>query len=80
MFRDDENDLDFDNENEVQRSLKLLWIAPELLRKKEKMVYGTQRGDVYSFAIVAQEIAYRAYPFFVEDQNPEGIVRYFKEF
>ena len=51
----------------------LLWTAPELLRLKERPLYGTQKGDVYSFAILAQQIAYRAQPFFIEDgQNPRG--------
>ena len=56
----------------------LLWSAPELLRVKAQPVYGTQKGDVYSFAILAQQIAYRAQPFFIaEDQNPKGRHRCF---
>ena len=51
----------------------LLWSAPELLRVKAQPVHGTQKGDVYSFAILAQQIAYRAQPFFIaDDQNPRG--------
>jgi len=37
-----------------------------------KPVNGSQKGDVYSFAIIAQEVAYRATPFFTEDPNPIG--------
>ena len=50
----------------------LLWSAPELLRVKAQPVYGTQKGDVYSFAILAQQIAYRAQPFFTEDDCCKG--------
>ena len=67
-------------ENGEQRkdAWRLLWSAPELLRVKAQPVYGTQKGDVYSFAILAQQIAYRAQPFFIgDDQNPKGRHHYF---
>jgi Protein tyrosine and serine/threonine kinase len=44
----------------------LLWTAPEHLRMKEYPRSGTQKGDVYSFAIVVQEIACRAQPYFCD--------------
>jgi len=33
---------------------------------------GTQKADVYSFAIVLQEIIFRAAPFFVDVDPPKG--------
>ena len=44
---------------------KLLWIAPELLRDETSR--GSQKGDVYSFAIVVYEMFRRS-----ETGNPYG--------
>lgn len=41
----------------------LLWTAPEHLREDEFSRTGSQKGDVYSFAILLQEIAQRTAPF-----------------
>ncbi|OQV25922.1 Atrial natriuretic peptide receptor 1 [Hypsibius exemplaris] len=56
-----------------------LWTAPELLRNRSSPS-GTQKGDVYSFAIIAQEIVYRNGPFYLsseQDRNmdPMEIIR-----
>jgi len=46
-----------------------LWTAPEQLYKRhaalntKKAIQGTQPGDIYSFAIILQEILYRALPY-----------------
>lgn len=45
----------------------MFWTAPELLRDLAPPRNGTQKGDVYSFAIILQEILFRAPPFEVMD-------------
>ena len=36
-----------------------LWTAPEILREENKYIPGTQKGDIYAFAIILHEIAER---------------------
>lgn len=43
---------------------EFLWKAPELLRMPVCPPEGTQKGDVYSFGIILQEIALREEPFY----------------
>ena len=52
-----------------------LWTAPELLRLHNPPPGGTQKGDVYSFAIICQEIISRNGVFYVEsmDLSPQGM-------
>ena len=59
---------------EYQKYKKQLWTAPELLRMPEHLRpdCGTKAGDVFSFAIVLQEILYRSMPYFMETLTPEG--------
>ncbi|XP_069101885.1 atrial natriuretic peptide receptor 1-like isoform X3 [Argopecten irradians] len=54
---------------------KQLWTAPELLRMHHRPPEGTQKGDVYSFAIICQEIVYRSGVFYLAnlDLSPEEI-------
>ena len=69
--------VDKDDDNEYAKYRDLLWMAPELLRSNETLPrYGTQKGDVYSYAIILQEIIYRAMPYFLEDISPKGRIFY----
>lgn len=52
-----------------------LWTSPELLKADKFLVHGTQKGDVYSFAIICHEIVLRKGPYWRKDTqlNPEGL-------
>lgn len=52
----------------------MLWTAPELLRleRNERPLSGTQKADIYSFAIILQEIIYRVMPFYFQDISTKG--------
>ena len=53
----------------------LLWTAPELLRLCESVPEdATEKGDVYSFGILLQEILYRNTPFFFGEVSAMGKV------
>jgi len=62
------------------RVVALLWTAPELLREQKRLGYtyvpGTQPGDVYSFAIIVHEIAFRGGPFLVEEEDVSPLGKY----
>uniref|UniRef100_A0AAX7UZU6 Guanylate cyclase n=1 Tax=Astatotilapia calliptera TaxID=8154 RepID=A0AAX7UZU6_ASTCA len=46
---------------------ELLWTAPEILRSGQAGLHGTLPGDVYSFAIIMQEVVVRGPPFCMLD-------------
>ncbi|BFZ26126.1 hypothetical protein BsWGS_29165 [Bradybaena similaris] len=52
-----------------------LWTSPELLRMTYRPAEGTIKGDVYSFAIICQEIVYRNGVFYIQnyDMSPQEI-------
>ncbi|XP_041065791.1 guanylate cyclase 2G [Carcharodon carcharias] len=55
---------------------ELYWTAPELLRLNEYPLNGTQKGDVYSFAIIIRELLYHGDkgPFHDFQINSEEII------
>ncbi|XP_030630820.1 retinal guanylyl cyclase 2-like [Chanos chanos] len=50
----------------------LLWTAPELLRNPK--TDGTYAGDVYSFAIIVQEVITRSSPFCMMDMPAQEVI------
>uniref|UniRef100_A0A4X2LMP7 Guanylate cyclase n=1 Tax=Vombatus ursinus TaxID=29139 RepID=A0A4X2LMP7_VOMUR len=54
---------------------ELLWTAPELLREPEGPRRGTYKGDVYSFAIILQEVLARGPPYCTSGLSAEEIIR-----
>ncbi|KAJ1522077.1 hypothetical protein ONE63_002388 [Megalurothrips usitatus] len=47
------------------------WKAPELLRDSHTSIRGTQKGDVYAFAVILYEILGRHGPFGINNQHLE---------
>ncbi|KAK3910945.1 Receptor-type guanylate cyclase Gyc76C [Frankliniella fusca] len=50
------------------------WKAPELLRDSSISIRGTQKGDIYAFAIILYEILGRHGPFGIHNMEPKEIV------
>uniref|UniRef100_A0ABM5FV77 Guanylate cyclase n=1 Tax=Pogona vitticeps TaxID=103695 RepID=A0ABM5FV77_9SAUR len=53
---------------------ELLWTAPELLRDPMTHPNGTFKGDVYSFAIILQEVVLRSPPYSMSEIPAEEIL------
>ncbi|XP_014662991.1 PREDICTED: atrial natriuretic peptide receptor 1-like [Priapulus caudatus] len=70
-YNDDEEE-----EDNYRFYRRKMWTAPELLRMTTPLPTGTPKGDVYSFAIILQEIVMRQGPFYIPDTNlgPKDIV------
>uniref|UniRef100_A0A6Q2WS68 Guanylate cyclase n=1 Tax=Esox lucius TaxID=8010 RepID=A0A6Q2WS68_ESOLU len=54
---------------------ELLWTAPEILRAPHPGLYGTRLGDVYSFAIIMQEVVLRGAPYCMLELSAEEIIQ-----
>uniref|UniRef100_A0A3Q3S0V2 Guanylate cyclase n=1 Tax=Mastacembelus armatus TaxID=205130 RepID=A0A3Q3S0V2_9TELE len=52
---------------------ELMWTAPEILRSGQPGLHGTLPGDVYSFAIIMQEVVIRGPPFCMLDLSAAEI-------
>lgn len=60
--------------SEEKRLRDLLWRSPELMRMEHPPARGTQKGDVYSFAIILFEIIGRKGPWGQLDYSLEYIL------
>ena len=67
-------------EDEFRYYHNQLWAAPELLRMTTRPINGTQKADVYSFAIILQEIMFRTEPYFLSIDHPKRMKRIFLSF
>ncbi|CAH0555548.1 unnamed protein product [Brassicogethes aeneus] len=52
----------------------LFWKAPEILREPNAYIKGSQKGDIYAFAIIVYEIIGRRGPFGVMGYEPRDII------
>ncbi|XP_068122781.1 retinal guanylyl cyclase 2-like isoform X2 [Hyperolius riggenbachi] len=57
----------------------LFWTAPELLRDQNLAKRGTFKGDVFSFAIILQEVIVRGPPYCMSGLSAEEIIRKVKK-
>lgn len=67
-----------DSIGEHQYYRSLFWKAPELLRNPTAFIRGTQKGDVYAFAIILYEIIGRKGPFGTTGFEPKDIIELVK--
>ncbi|XP_052668390.1 retinal guanylyl cyclase 2 isoform X3 [Harpia harpyja] len=58
---------------------ELLWTAPELLRDPDMLRKGTFKGDIYSFAIILQEVVVRGPPYCMSELSAEEIIKKVKK-
>ncbi|XP_017947350.2 retinal guanylyl cyclase 2 [Xenopus tropicalis] len=58
---------------------ELFWTAPELLRDQALSRRGTFKGDVFSFAIILQEVVVRGPPYCTSGLSAEEIIRKVKK-
>ncbi|XP_076366170.1 guanylate cyclase 32E-like [Tachypleus tridentatus] len=68
-------DLGEDSTDLEKQCERFLWRAPELLRNPDTPPCGTQKGDVYSFAIILYEVLGRNGPYGKIDMTPSEIIK-----
>ncbi|XP_073468963.1 retinal guanylyl cyclase 2-like isoform X1 [Aquarana catesbeiana] len=64
---------------QTSRPGELFWTAPELLRDQNLARRGTFKGDVFSFAIILQEVVVRGPPYCMSGLSAEEIIRKVKK-
>ncbi|XP_064634710.1 guanylate cyclase 32E-like isoform X2 [Lineus longissimus] len=60
--------------NEDEYYSKQLWRAPELLHQPKLFWRGTQKGDVFSFAIILHELVTKGFPWGYSELSPKEII------
>nr|XP_002733063.1 PREDICTED: atrial natriuretic peptide receptor 1-like [Saccoglossus kowalevskii] len=63
-----------ENTDDNDKFLRKLWTAPEILRMNFPPACGTQKGDVYSFAVIIFEILERTGPYCFDHITPRDVV------
>ena len=58
----------------VSHPSELLWTAPEHLRSADGIIGQSQKGDIFSFGIIMQEIVLRAAPYENNNLSADGNV------
>ncbi|KAL5290146.1 NPR2 family protein [Megaselia abdita] len=74
---------DDENSNAYVYWKQLLWTSPELLKTWPRPLEGSQKGDVYAFAIIVHEILTREGPFFLgpnSNRSPQDIINLVKSY
>ncbi|XP_014673866.1 PREDICTED: LOW QUALITY PROTEIN: atrial natriuretic peptide receptor 1-like [Priapulus caudatus] len=64
--------IDEEEQTACDNAHRLLWTAPEHLRSTQVAWNGTQKGDIYSFAIITWEIVNRQAPYDGDDSYLEA--------
>ncbi|XP_050723096.1 uncharacterized protein LOC127001905 isoform X2 [Eriocheir sinensis] len=71
---------EYQNLSQPNRPLRdLLWKAPELLRDESLMAKGTQAADVFSLAIIMQEVVVRGAPYCMVQLTTQEIIARLKK-